>query len=70
MISKLYSVIHTVNGTVNNTYNSYCEELLINKLPKDILRKKDINKLLHYGSCKVHLYNTKHCFYFNLNNTI
>ena len=68
--SKLHAVLHTINGTLVNTYSSSIEELLINKLPKDIIRKSDINALIHYGSLKTHIGNTKHCFYYQYFNTI
>ena len=68
--SKLHTVLHTVNWTLVNTYTSSIEELLINKLPKDIIHKSDIKDLIHYGSLKTHIGNTKHCFYYQSFNTI
>lgn len=68
--SKLHIVVHTINGTLVNTYSSSIEGLLINKLPKDIIHKSDINNLIHYGSLKTHIGNTKHCFYYQSFNTI
>ena len=68
--SKLHIVVHTVNGTLVNTYSSSIEELLINKLPKDTIHKSDINALIHYGSLKTHIGNTKHCFYYQSFNAI
>ena len=70
MGNKLHIVVHTINGVVVNTYDSWHEELVVNKLPKDIIHKSDINKLIHYGSFKRHIGNTKHCFYYNNFNTI
>ena len=68
--SKLHIVVHTINGNLVDTYSSSIEELLINKLPKDIIHKSDINNLIHYGSLKTHIGNTKHCFYYQAFNTI
>ena len=68
--SKLHTVLHTVNGTLVNTYTSSIEGLLINKLPKDIIHKSDIEYLIHYGTFKVHVGNTKHCFYYQSFNNI
>ena len=68
--SKLHAVLHTINGTLVNTYSSSMEGLLINKLPKDIIHKSDINDLIHYGTFKVYIGNTKHCFYYQSFNTI
>ena len=68
--SKLHAVLHTINGILVNTYSSSMEGLLINKLPKDIIHKSDIEDLIHYGTFKVHIGNTKHCFYYQSFNTI
>ena len=68
--SKLHIVVHTVNGTLVNTYSSSMEGLIINQLPKDIIHKSDINALIHYRSLKTHIGNTKHCFYYQSFNTI
>lgn len=70
MSHKLLVVIHTINGSVYETYTSSCKELLINKLPKDIICKSDCEDLLYYGNHKEHVGNTKHCFYYNSINTI
>ena len=59
-----YVVMHTINGAVENFYHSNVLEILINKLPKDIIRKSDIEDLVYYGSHKEYIGNVKHCFYF------
>ena len=68
--SKLHAVLHTINGNLVNTYSSSMEGLLINKLPKDIIHKSDIEDLIYYGTFKVYIGNTKHCFYYQSFNTI
>ena len=70
MSYKLHTVIHTINGTVFETYASSSEELLVNKLPKDIIRVSECKSLIHYGSHKEFVGNSKHCFYYNAINTI
>lgn len=70
MGNKLHIIVHTINGTLVNTYNSWHEDLVADKLPKDIVYPCDINELLHYGSFKVYDGNKKHCFYYKYFNTI
>lgn len=65
-----YVVMHTINGTVENFYHSNVLEILINKLPKDIIHKSDIEDLVYYGYHKEHIGNVKHCFYFQKFNEI
>ena len=67
---ELFIVIHTINGQVHETYSSTIREMLINKLPKDVISAADCRDLLHYGSHKEHIGGEKHCFYFNIINTI
>lgn len=64
MSYKLFVVIHTINGTIVETYSATNEDLLINKLPKDIIHKPDCKNLLYYGTHKEYVDGNKHCFYF------
>lgn len=70
MSNKLHIIVHTINGTVTNTYNSWHEDLVVNMIPNDVIYKSDIKDLIHYGSAKSHIGNQKHCFYYHCFNTI
>lgn len=65
-----YVIMHTINGAVENFYHSNVLELLINKLPKDIIHKSEIEDLVYYGSHKEYTDSVKHCFYFKIFNEI
>lgn len=70
MGNKLHTIIHTINGTVSEVHTSWHEDLVVNKLPKDLIHKPESKDLLHFGSFKKHIGNTKHCFYYTIFNTI
>lgn len=70
MSNKLHLIIHTINGTLANTYDSWHEDLVGKDILYPYLTKEDLRSLIHYGSFKTHEGNCKHCFYYTNFNTI
>lgn len=68
MGNKLHTVVVQTNGTTVNTYTSWHENIVVKNLT--MLSEYEIKELLHYGSVKQHIGDTKHTYYYCCWNTI